>query len=46
MRDLNLLNPAWPNAVFGLKIGRNGTNYREPAFQIVGIVVKIVVKTK
>ncbi len=23
--------------VFGLKIGRNGTNYREPAFQIVGI---------
>ena len=23
--------------VFGLKIGRNSTNYREPAFQIVGI---------
>ena len=29
--------PVVQRGVFGLKIGRNGTNYREPAFQIVGI---------
>ena len=38
--------PVVQQGVFGLKIGRNSTNYREPAFQIVGIVVKIVVKAK
>ena len=39
-------DPVVQRGVFGRIIGRNNTNYREPAFQIVGIVVRIVVKTK
>ena len=30
-------DPVVQRGVFGLKIGQNGTNYREPAFQSVGI---------
>ena len=34
-------DPVVQRGIFGLITERNDTNYREPAFQIVGIVVKI-----